>query len=387
MLTTFADLIDHALAYLGGDTNRANSDKARRAVIQAYTELPTKHQWNFFRSVGRVTTYASYATGTVTYDHTGGANERQVTLTGGTFPSYAAGATLVIADIPYTVDERISSTVLTLTAGSNPGEDITDATAFTIYQDSYALPSDFLVADEFVCDQFPDRMMFRPAHEWATYRRRNVGPGKPISFTFTGDGLPAGSMVVRFFPPPDIAYAMDFLYKRRARRLAIDRREDGTVSVTSSGTTVTGANTNFTASMVGSVIRIGGNSVNPVTGYDGEFPPEQERTIDDVASATSLTVTAAFDQTLAGMRYVVSDPVDYEPDIMGRFLLREVERQCRLMARMKALPDDAAEHMAALIDARAADSRYSGRRAEGNEGIRGWRLRDYPTTGSGTEVT
>lgn len=374
---TFSDLIDHALSYLGGSTDRSGSDRARRCVVQAYTELPTRHPWLFYQAIGRITTVASYTTGSIAYDHTGGASERLVTLTDGTWPAWAASGVLVIADVPYEVDARVSDALLTLTSGTNPGADVAAGTSYTLYQDTYALPADFLVAYEATLDSVGYDLAYRPPSEWVRLRRSNAGPGKPRTWTFTGDGATAGGMAARLWPPPDAVYAMDFLYRRRARRLVYDRREDGTASV-AAGTTVTGANTSFTAGLVGSVIRVGADARAAVTGWDGDNPPAEERVVSEVASSTSLTVTEAFTRTLSGVRYVVSDPADVEQDVAGRYLLREVERQCRLLARMKANPGEDVEYQRALTEAREADSRYAGDRAAGAGGYPRYRLRDHP---------
>lgn len=374
---TYQDLIDHALSYLGGDPGTANSDKARRAVLRAYEELPTRHSWTFFKGIGRVTTYPQYSTGTIAYDQTGGVNERQVTLTGGTWPAWAAGAVLVLSSVPYDVESRVSDTVITLTSGTNPGADVAAGATYSLYQDSYDLPADFLVAYQASLDTITSTLLYKRPDEWAAYRRRNVGPGKPLMWTFTGNGQPSGAMKARFWPAPDAQYVVDFLYRRRARRLVLDRKEDGLVA-TAGTTTVTGTNTLFTASMVGSVIRVGSTGGDALTGWDGANPPAEERVIDAVASATSLTVTTAFSNTVSGARYVVSDPADIEPDIHLRYLYREIERQARLAARMKSVSAEDAEYVRAMAEAKAADSRYDGPRAAGAEWLPRYRLRDYP---------
>lgn len=67
----------------------------------------------------------TYSTGTVAYDHTGGANERQLTLSGGTWPTWAKlPGRVFINDDWYALNTRVSDTVVTLTSGDNPGSDI-----------------------------------------------------------------------------------------------------------------------------------------------------------------------------------------------------------------------------------------------------------------------
>lgn len=378
MYVTFADLLDHALSYLGGDAGRANSDKARRAVLSAYQDLPTRHPWKHYQTVGRVVTVASYTTGTVAYDHTGGANERQLTLSGGTWPSWAASGTIVISDVPYDVETRVSDTIITLGTAQNPGADVAAGTSYTLYQDTYAAPSDLLTGYELTVDAVGDRLAYRTASEWAQLRRVNTGPGKPRMFCLTGDGTAAGGLVIRLFPAPDAIYPIDMLYKRRPRALAIDRKEEGTASVTSASATVTGSNTAFTSAMDGAVIRLSSDSKTAPTGNDGSNRAQFEGLIDAFSSATSLTLSAVADQTLSGVKYVVSDPADIDQDIHQRLLYRLIERQCRIVARMKELEEERREYRDALEESREADSRYAGRQAAGMLDVRPLRLADHP---------
>lgn len=377
MLTTFSDLLDHALAYLGGDTARANSDKARRAVVAAYKELAARHPWSWYRAGGRVVTVAQYSTGTVAFDYTGGAAERLVTLTGGTFPAWAASGTIVIGDVPYEVSTRESSTTLTLGTAQNPGEDVAAGTAYTLYQDAYAIPSDCRTLDEVTIDTVGQSLQYRHPGEWATFRRRNSGPGKPLLFGLAGAGTAAGGMNMLLWPPPDARYELDFLYQRTPRAMLLDRREAGLVTISAASAAVAGTNTAFTAAMVGSVIRVADNTTDPVTGPEGDNPPAEERVISAVASATTLTVSEAFTAGYTAAKYVVTDPADVDDVVAGRYLLREVERQCRIAARMEMTRAEMQEYTNSLKEAQAADSRYSGPRAAGAGGLARYRLRDY----------
>lgn len=379
MYLTFSDLLDYALAYLGGDAGRSNSDRARRAVQAAYQDLPGRHPWLFYLTHGRIVTNASYNTGTVVYDHTGGTSERLMTLTGGTWPDWAASGTVLIGDVPYEVDARLSDTEITLTSTANPGADLA-ATAYTLYRDQYPVPSDMLTNYEVVVDAVARKLMYRRAAEWSQLRRFHLGPAKPDFFSFAGDGTTG--LLMLFWPPPDAAYSIDFLYKRAPRALAIDRKEAGTASIASGSATVTGTGSSFSSSMVGSVIRLSDSATVSPTGAGGNDPATFEGVIDSVASATSLTLTANAATTLTGVKYVISDPADIEQSTMQRLLYRLIERQCRMMTRMKELPEEAREFQVALAEAREMDSRYSGRQVAGAEGPYHRRLADYPV---GTE--
>lgn len=360
--TTFADLVDHVQAYAGKDADRNASADFRRAVLAAYADLPTRHPWSYLWSLGRVSMSAAYLTGTVEFDFTGGLNERQLTLTGGTWPSWAASGYVLIGNVPYEVDERVSNSVLTLEENSNPGADVAALTTYTLLRDTYPLPADFVVGDEIVTNEIGTIMAFEHPRSWSSMRRSNAGPGRPILYTHTGDPETLGGRALRVFPPPDSAYALDILYRRRMRPLVYDRAEDGLATIAAS-TAVAGTNTLFTSGMVGSVIRIAGNATDKPTGRTGNNPYVEERRITAVASATALTVDSAWTQTLSGVGYTISDPADIDYDVHYTYLLREMEKQFRLVARMKPIELEDREREMALIRAMESDSKYSGRRA------------------------
>lgn len=45
-MLTFADLVDHIVSYGGSDATRQASQSHRLAVLNAYTMLPTIHDWS-----------------------------------------------------------------------------------------------------------------------------------------------------------------------------------------------------------------------------------------------------------------------------------------------------------------------------------------------------
>jgi pilus assembly protein CpaC len=73
-------------------------------------------------------TNAPYSTGTIAYTQA----TRTVTLTGGTWPSWAQYGVLVIGNVLYRVAAKPTSTTLVLTAMSNPGVDVPAGAMFTL---------------------------------------------------------------------------------------------------------------------------------------------------------------------------------------------------------------------------------------------------------------
>jgi hypothetical protein len=122
---TYADLIEFALDYLGGTPDSQALRDCRRSVLQAYRDLANAHPWSYLLTHGRVATRPPYMTGTIAYDHVGGAYDREVLLSGGTWPDWAGlGTHLRIGDVTYAVDERRGDTSITLLADLNPGADV-----------------------------------------------------------------------------------------------------------------------------------------------------------------------------------------------------------------------------------------------------------------------
>src|SRR5579863_7298239 len=151
-------------------------------------------------------------------------------------------------------------------------------------------------------------------------------------------------MSVRFFPPPDNTYFMDFIYKRRPRQLSVVLVSAGTASTTSGSTTVTGTGTSWDSTMVGCSIRFSaqGNNVVP-TGPSGENPFFLERTVLSVTSTTSLTVDQDPAYTGTNLAYAISDPIDVEEGAHLNLLLRLCEKQLRMARRIKATPEEVAD--------------------------------------------
>lgn len=378
-LVTYDDLTSHAIDY-GEQARDATTERyARRAVLAAYQDLPNHHRWSYYKQVGRIVTVDDYSTGTVAYDHTGGASERQLTLTSGTWPSWASLGSVVIDTVPYAVATRVSDSIVTLTNAENPGADVAAGTTFTIYRDTYPLPCDFSAIGELVMLNQAYQLQQMSANDWVAMQRSYRGPAVPKFYCITSDPNYFGELAIRLYPYPDDAYELSFLYQRRPRPLVQHRYTTGTVATTSGSTTLTGTGTAWTSAMVGSVVRIAASGETEVpTGRDGSQPYLLERVITGYTSATSLTLDSDPAQTLSGVKHTISDPVDVEAGAMLTFLQREVEKQTRVLRRMKTDPQELIEHRKAHMLALEADSRHFQPRAAGDQIL--WRpsLKDMP---------
>ena len=377
-LSTWSDLIAHVLDYLGSNATQEAARDARRATLDAYRELSHAHRWSYYQSRGRIQTVAHYTTGTVAYDHTGGTYERMLTLTDGVWPSWAARGAVLVEQVVYLVAERKSDTVLTLNIDSNPGLDIAAGTEYTIYQDTYVLKHDFLEMEQIYEAKRTFWLEYGEPGEWMGLQTARLGPASPRMYCIQGHPDYYGCMALFLWPPPDNIYYLDFVYQRRPRPLKLDQYSDGKVSTTSNSATVTGDGTNWTSSLIGSVLRISSSKLDLPTGPAGANPAAAERIITAVASTTSLTVDSVLTDTFSGVKHLISDPADIEEGAMFTALLRCCEAQTTITRLMKNLPQAQASYRDALILAREADSRSYARRGPGAKRAGYRRLANMP---------
>lgn len=335
-LFTYQDALNHAFDFIGGRGDRDRQD-CLRAIQDAYREISNLRRWTFYADTIRITTVASYSTGTVVYDHTGGVNERMLTLTTGTWPTWAAYGTVVIDNSRFEVERRISNSVITLTEASNPGDDVA-STTYTIFRSTYPLPEDFRSVGEIAslgqnyC--WPD---YVSPSEWILPQYMSQQPGTPRWYTILGDPNLLDSLAIAFSPPPNLVTRFDGVYHRRPRRLLTPEYNTGRVTVTSGSATVTGTSTAFTSRMQGAVIRLSDSGTNAPTSIYGTNPAEQEVVIQTVDSATALTADQNFSTSRSSVKYVISDPVDLEQNTMQPAFLRCLEMNIARNRRMQDL--------------------------------------------------
>jgi hypothetical protein len=364
-------LIDFAGADFGGD--KAMRD-ARRALQDAVREFPGLHRWNYGYTWHRLNLNPLYNTGTVAYD----ATTRALTLTGGTWPPWAASGNLRIADVVYAVDSRDSNTQLTLDATLSPVVNLASGTAYTLYQDTYELPADFLASDR-MCAEI-NRFTLEYVHPTSIlFATRSVdNAGTPIYYTIIPSPLTPERLAARVYPYPDAAQTLDFIYQRRLRRLRYDVVESGRVTVANGSKSVTGTETTFRSDMAGAVIRFSRDATRP-TSVEGGNAAAFESRIASVASATSLTLVDAAIEDFTGVAYVISDPLDIEEGTMANCLCWQAIRHQAATTRMKDRAAIDGEASAALVRAKEDDARNFSLQTAGPGYVRRLRRRHMPS--------
>ena len=357
---TFQDAVEAVLMSHDIGRDGINEARARQAVREAYRDIPSRHSWSYFNRQRLLQTVASYSTGTVVYDHTGGANERMLTLTSGTWPTWAAYGRVIISGVHYDVATRESSSIITLTDTSNPGDDVS-STTYTIYRNSYPLPANFsrLIAIWETSEVYPITMVDPASHHTGLQHFYST-PGVPRHATIRGSGKYLSGYEIMFGPPPSSALTYDLLFVAKPRALSIDTHSAGVVSITGT-TAVTGTSSAFPANCVGAVIRLSDGPIKP-SGMNGSLdgsdnPFVEQGIIKTRTSATALVLEEATSQTLSSVGYTISDPIDIEVGAMYTAFLRKAEAEfSRLAGRQESLVR-VARAREALLEAMEADSR------------------------------
>jgi len=227
---TYTDLIRHIGREINASRNSSDwsattsqdvADVVADGLRQVYWPpvLPgevTPHAWSFLQpTLGELTLHADYATGTV------GVAAGVVTLTGGTWPSWAADGDLWVDGGRYAVATRTSNSQIVL---ADTSVTVTAGESYSLVHTYYVLPDDFggLVRDQaFVLrrdtqkyDVCPQPLIVSEAY----IARRDVWPhrsGTPELVTF----LPRTTTTedtryyARFWPTPNQAYYLDYRYQ------------------------------------------------------------------------------------------------------------------------------------------------------------------------------
>ncbi len=378
--TTYQDLIDHLTDFVGGNPSDSTQRDARRAIQQALRDVANAHRWTYLLAHGRVITDPPYVTGTIRYEHDGGALARQVTLTGGTWPAWAIGGYIRVGFQAWKVEQRVSDAVVVLDEQVNPGVDVAAGTSYKLYRDGYLLPEDFIATDQALYERNFGGMDWVHPREWLFEERFVFAEGVPQVYSVMGDALYPGRLVLRVAPHPAEQKTIDFLYNRRPRPLTIALVNDGKAAISLNGTTVTGTGTAFHATMVGAVLRVSSDPLAYPTGPIGDNPAAFETTITGYSSATSITIADASPTAFGSARYTISDPLDVEEGGMLNAVYRACEANLAIGRNLKEKAEVLAIYQQALKDARAADSRTFAGRVVGDQRPLRQRLRDMPWT-------
>jgi hypothetical protein len=312
--TTYFDLVESLIVSSYGGPQDAEQRDIRTAIHRAYDELTTIRDWAYYHVHGRVILQAPYDTGSVT------SSGVTVTLTGGTWPSWAAtGAYLKVGEEICRVATRTSNSVIVLDSALSLKANVT-ASPYILYRTVYPLPSDFRNLDE-PSDEYnwwsglyvtPDQAM--------KLERVSNSSGEPYHWTVVKDPDSTG-WAIKVIGYPTGTQTLDFTYRRTARPIRWSGHETnaraGTITsqYVAPVLDVNGAGTNFQASMAGSILRIGDASNHPGP-IESLTPYTAEMLILSVNDNEELTTQGSL-ELLTPTKYLITDPIDVASHMAG----------------------------------------------------------------------
>ena len=312
-MLTYFDAVESLIISTYGGPQDAEQRDIRTAIHRAYDELTTIRDWAYYHVQGRVITDAPYSTGTVSYNTT----TRELTLSGGTWPSWAAYGHVKVGNRIAVVASRTSDSVIVLSTTVTFPATLT-AEPYTLYRMTYPLPSDFRNLDE-PSDEFNwwAGLYVTPDEAMKLERVAN-STGTPYHWTVIKDPHGTG-WAIKLIGYPTEVETLDFTYRRSARPIRYSGHEaalrQGTIART--GATVTGSGTAFSSAMVGSILRVGdtANFPGPIQSLT---PYVSESEITAYSSATSIT-TEGSGTVASSTKYVITDPIDIAQHMESAF--------------------------------------------------------------------
>lgn len=318
---TMFDLVESLIVSSYGGPQDAEQRDIRTAIHKAYAEVTQIRDWSYYHVHGRIITQAPYSTGTVTSSGT------TVTLTGGSWPSWAAtGAYLKVGEEICRVASRTSNSIIVLDSVLTLKANVA-AQPYTLYRTLYPLPSDFRNLDE-PSDEYnwwsglyltPDQAM--------KMERVSNSSGEPYHWTILKDPDSTG-WAIKLLGYPTKAETIDFMYRRTARPIKYSGHE-AVARVTNAAGGATGgvdpyeihtSGKAWPADMVGSIIRIGDSATYPGP-IESLTPYSVERKIEAISDLNTtrdlIQITSQLPVNFAASKALVTDPIDIPHHLWG----------------------------------------------------------------------
>lgn len=195
-------------------------DRHIRSGLLRFYNVPG-YTWSFLQPESTITTVAPYSTGTV--EITGGT----ATLSDGTWPAWASGASLNVGGAYYNVTARTDDSNITI---DDTSLEVDAGTGFTLGRYAYDLPADFSQFDgELECRSTADAMYGPISLSTAAEVRRRLGISSAFSYPqIVGVRAKAFDATVGqryeavFHPVPDAAYTYWYSYRVTPAMISTD---------------------------------------------------------------------------------------------------------------------------------------------------------------------
>lgn len=352
MIWTYQDVVEHLLDIFDLDGSERNYRQCRRAIDETYRELPQRARWVYFDKRYTIQSSAPYSTGTISFDLTGGTYERQLTLSGGTWPSWSKSGTVLVNSLFCEVQERISDTVLILEDQTAPKADFS-AQTYSIRRGQYDLPEDCRRVMRVYNQEDQCNVPIIQIDHTRDMNLVDNTTSSPWTASIHGSSETYNRQSVHFSPVPSEAEHFDVWYEANPRSLRYFRESKGTV--TNSSTTLTFSEAICEAGMVGSMIRFSSSTTQEPTSTIGVRsegslynPYFHEARVTRYASTSSLVIDTAPGTTLTGVKFVISDPIEIRQPSMWTAFLRGCEYSLARLISDKRLQERNAEYIQAI---------------------------------------
>lgn len=342
---TFTDQIQRLSLVHPVDEQQRALKLMRAAIRDVYKEFPLSHQWSCLNRSCLLYLQEPYTTGTVAISGT------TVTLSGGTWPTWAGDGILLVGDERFQVIERQSGTVLRLDSRHSLGEALSGE-YFELALARYSLPSDF---GQLVGAYRTEAEVLLPAiyeREWSNAFAQFTETATPLYCQVVG--VRGGALRLELTPAPSEAEYVRVDYRSVFRPFGTGRYATGTIAI--SGRTVTGTGTVFPTDAEGMVLRVGSANNEP-TDLEGESPYTAAYTVARRVDDTSLILTEDATTVAAGAMFTLDDPIDIDPNSMLSAFDLAVEARFARLAQLDVRIDAETRADLAFRRAKAMDHR------------------------------
>jgi len=309
---TAMDLQERLILMIGGKADDDSVTEIRTAIRQALRTVSAEHQWPYYHDYMHLTTSELYDTGDIAYV----ASTRTVTLTGGTFPTWAESGVIIIDEKHVRVETRTSGTVLVVREDDAPVDNYTGE--YTMYQYQYTLDTDYNIykVGKIQVDQ-SNWIEYVPPSLFETEIRRQwlTTGGRPRWFTISRDIANTGQNLLSLWPYPTTELRCRFGFYRHPKDIKTWDYQTGTVNTVVS-TAISGNDTAFNQNHAGCILRTYSDRINVPTSEDGRYPWIDQVVIKTVIDSTSLTAATSLTTVANDVAYCISDIIDCDNTAM-----------------------------------------------------------------------
>lgn len=359
---TLGDLV-HRLRARAGERDSTTVNAAfMRAIQDTLRRLPAKHDWSYYQRRVRFQTTAAVEM-EISYDYTGGDYERLVTITDeeNEFPSDAVYGEVVIEDIPYRVDRRISATQVILRADECPTEDYDAGEEATWQRTSYPLPRRVTRIHYLIChDQGVMPLYYQAPQDFYSTESMGWGTtGGPTRYTLRNIGR-VGETGIVLSPAPSEAHTYEASVTVSPAIPSVIQVTGTDAAITAGTNVMTSATAAFTDRLLGALLRISIDDAYPV---GDAFSHSWQAFVTSVDSATQITLSEYATDAVAAGTYCISSPIDIDTDSMLNYVEAEAFAQYCRNHNHESLAKSLSISAADLREAIIADQRVNKIRA------------------------